>query len=411
MKMYDLLHLFAGEYRILLREEEIFPFLRLLAKRKLRFWGLRKAEEGWLLCTSLSCAELLLRLAKEQGIEAEIERKRGLPFLMTRYRKRPGLLLGLLLGLGLLFVSELFVWKVSVNGNTLLSDKEVTEALERYGIGVGSYIPDIPVLRAQNEIPIRYRELSSVAINVKGTHIEVELLERTHAPEIEDNTGYCDVVASEDGIIVSVEAADGTVRVRPGDVVRKGQILIGSFMAYENNQFRMSHARGKVVARTYGSFAVSVPLEKTVRHYTGKTERKTSFCVLGKELDLFLSEESPFERFRAEVTEEPFLLFGFAETPVVKTSVLYREYTEKTVLLTEEQAKAEAEAAFGAWLGRQTDPVADYDAEGKYDQIQNAYILNVSVVYEKEIGTDSPVETRIIPDEQKNGSPPRPDAF
>lgn len=403
--MYRFLHPLFGEYHIRLRGEGVLPFLHRQSAAGLFFWNVRRetdveTEDGdpcYTLRTSLSCAEGLLAGAEEAGINAEVFRKRGLPFLLARYRKRPGLLAGMLAGLALLFCGELFVWKVSVNGNTILSDREIIDALESYGIGVGSYIPDIPVLRAQNDFLLTYSDISSIAINVKGTHIEVEVLERTHAPEIDPNDGICNLVASEDGIVLSVDVAEGTALVKPGDVVTEGQILVSAYTVDGRGIYRLHHARGSVMAQVYTDCSFVIPMERTVKHYTGRVKKKTTLTLLGKDLDLdlFRTEASPYESFDTEVEEVPFVLFGVAETPIVRTTVSYREYEPEVVTLSPEQAQREAEDAFRAWLERQTDEILETESKLAYDEIQNAYILGAKVILCREINLDAP----LTPDE------------
>lgn len=398
--MYRFLHPLFGEYQIRLRGEGVLPFLYRLSADGVLFWRVRREEDGAvLLRTSLSCAEGLFAGAKEAGLEAELLRRRGLPFLFARYRKRPGLLVGMFLGLALLFWAELFVWKVSVNGNILLTDEEVVEALADCGVRVGSYIPDIPILRVQNEFLLHFRDVSSIAINVKGTHIEVELLERTHAPEIDPNDGVCDLVASEDGIVLSVDVAAGTALVRPGDVVTAGQTLVSGYTVDGRGVYRLHHARGSVKAQTYERCSFVIPLERTVKHYTGRTEKKTTLALLGKRLDLFRTEECRFDSFDTTVEEETVLLFGVAETPIHRTSVIYAEYTPETVTVTPEQAQREAEEAFRAWLERQTDEVLESTSSISFDEIQNACILDAEVTFRKELTVDSPLTPGETPPE------------
>lgn len=398
--MYRFLHPLFGEYSIRLRGEQILPFLRLLSDNRVLFWDFRGGDGEWELKTALASAEPLMENARQAGIEAEILAKRGLPFVIARYKKRPGLLLGLLLGLVLIFYAELFVWKVSVNGNTLLSDREIVQALERYGIGVGSYIPEIDVLRAQHEFIIEYPEISSAAINVKGTHIEVEVLERDRAPDIVQTDGYCNIAASEDGIILSVDVAAGSALVKPGDVVVAGQLLISAYTANERNVYLLHHARGRVMAQVYHSFSVVVPLKQETKRYTGRQTNKTTVTVLGKPFDLFLQEQSPYQQFDVLVEERPFYLLSVAETPIVRTTATYREYVLDSVVLSKEQAEQNAMDAFSAWLERQTDTMVDYEYQLQYDEIQNACVLNASVIFEKDIGTDVPVAVHEPPPEQ-----------
>lgn len=404
--MYRIFRPLFGSYIIRLSGDGILSFVHTLAGKHILFWDLRRDDSTWTLKTTLAHAEPLLACASDVQIDAEIIARKGLPFLAARYKKRIGLLIGLILGLALLFYAELFVWKITVNGNTLLSDQEILEALEDYGIGIGNYIPRIPVLQAQNEFLIRYSELSSFAINIKGTHIEVDVLERTHTPEIEENSGYSNIVSAFDGVVLAVEAVDGTAVVRVGDTVSEGQLLISAYTVGARNIYRLHHARGKITAQVYDQFSVVIPLTSDTKHYTGNEETKTTLTVFSRPADLFLSEQSRYELFDVEVSTEPFLLFGIAETPIVKTTAIYREYTHRSVTVSQEQAEARAKAALDAYLARQTDEVLDCDYTVTYDEIQNACVLNASVTLKKSIGIDSPLLPGEQPPEQVK--PPEP---
>lgn len=404
--MYRIFRPLFGSYTVRLNGGGMLSFVHTLASNRILFWHLAQQDGFWTLDTTLSHAEPLLACATQNGIEAEIIHRHGLPFLIARYKKRVGLLVGLLLGLALLFYAELFVWKITVNGNTLLSDEEIIEALNDYGIGVGSFIPRIPVLQAQNEFLIKYGELSSFAINIKGTHIQVEVLERTHTPEIEQKNGFCNIVSAYDGIVLSVEAVDGTEVVKVGDVVSKGQLLVSAYTVAARNIYRLHHARGKIEAQVYEQFSQVVPLSDTRKHYTGREQVKTTVTAFGKAFDLFWTEQCAYEQFDAEVTREPIVLLGIIETPFVKTTAVFREYTSETVILPREQAELRARAAFDAYLARQTDEVIDYDCKIVYDEIQNACVINASVTFKKSIGIDKPLLPGEEPPEQVK--PPAP---
>lgn len=401
--MYKFLHSLVGEYTAKLSCTDPLPFLRRLTLNKVLFWSLRGGDGVWYLKTTLSCGELLLNNAHDAGIPAEIVKSKGLPFLAAKYKKRPGLLLGLILGLALLFYSELFVWKVTVNGNETIPEEVILEALAAQGVEVGSYIPAIPVLKVQNLVLLSFHDISSVAINIKGTHVQIEVLERVHEPPREDVTGYCNIAAARDGIVVSVKAGAGTILVSPGDVVETGQILISAFTVGKRNVYRLHHARGEVLAKVYESYSAVFPVEREIKAYTGrKTVRKVT-SVLGKELTL--GTDSPYRRFDTSVEVTEMKLLGFIETPVTVTEVTYREYEKQRVTMTEELLKSDAEGDMKLWLDSLGE-VLEWEYTFLFDEIQNAYVLNVSAVVLDNIGIKLPLEPGEQPPAQVK--PPEP---
>ncbi len=395
--MYRFLHSIVGEYTVKLSCADPLPFLRRLTLNKVLFWSLRGGDGVWYLKTTLSCGELLLNNAHESGIPGEIVKSKGLPFLAAKYKKRPGLLLGLILGLALLFCSELFVWKVTVNGNETIPEEVILEALSEQGVKVGSYIPAIPVLKVQNLVLLSFHEISSIAINVKGNHVMVEVLERVHEPPREDVTGYCNVVAARDGIIVSAKGWAGTVIVSPGEVVETGQILISAFTVGMRNVYRVHHARGEVLAKVYESYSAVFPVEREIKAYTGRKTVRRITTLLGRELAL--KTDSPYQRFDTSVKEEAVTLFGFIDTPVTVTEVTYREYEKQKITLTERDLQAYAKEDMESWLSSLGE-VLEWEHTFTFDEIQNAYVLNVSAVVLENIGLKLPLEPGEQPPEQ-----------
>ncbi|MBQ3230202.1 MAG: sporulation protein YqfD [Clostridia bacterium] len=333
MKLYKLIHFCFGEYVF---ESDAASFVRLsseAAKRRIHFWGTELSEGSVRFKASLFSAEEIASLSSELGVKAELISKKGFPFFFSRYRKRFGLIAGLFIGMFLMLYSQLFVWKITVSGNSAVSTHEIEQALSECGIEVGSYIPGINVERDSNKLLLTCRDLSSAAINVNGTHISVIVLERTHTPELDDATGFYNVVASRDGIILDIDAADGTPEVSEGDVVYEGELLINSFVIGNYGTFRPTHARGAVYAAVKERFSIEIPLNRISKHYTGNTETKRKLKLLAWEIPLFFSESPSFEYFDSLATEKSIKLFGFIELPLKQYKVVYSEYilTEQTI--------------------------------------------------------------------------------
>ena len=90
------------------------------------------------------------------GIPYRIEGRSGLFPLLERYKLRFGLWIGLIAFIALLYVSESFVWSVSVRSEEKCDSDEIIGNLEELGFGVGSYIPRANVLALSNSYLLRY---------------------------------------------------------------------------------------------------------------------------------------------------------------------------------------------------------------------------------------------------------------
>ncbi len=388
MNLYKPLHLIFGEY-IFSVEASCFPRLaNVLAEKRLNIWVGKTIEDRVSVHCSVFSAEVLDETAREIGVEARLEKKKGLPFLLAKYRKRYGLFLGVILGLVLLFFSQLFVWKIEIKGNTTVTDAEIIRELRDCGIYEGCFIPYIDVFRDANVFLMNCRSVSSAAISINGTHITLSVLERTPFPNIADEKGYYNIVAESDGIITDIDAAVGTPEVAEGDVVYKGQLLINSFVERANGTFFPTHARGIVYAEVKKEFVSVVPLERTTKAYTGKTQTKRKYYLLGRELNFWTNQESDYEYFDVVASEYYIKLFGFIELPLRVFRVTYSEYTPQTLLISPSFAEELAMDELDGYLGGLNLEVLSCETNFETDEKNGICKLTANAVVKQNIAKE-----------------------
>lgn len=78
----------------------------------------------------------LKEIAKKTKCRLKVNSKRGLPFLMNRYRKRKIFFVLLALISVLMFFESRFVWNIEVEGLDRISKEEILESLENSGLKV-----------------------------------------------------------------------------------------------------------------------------------------------------------------------------------------------------------------------------------------------------------------------------------
>ena len=354
----------TGWYSLRTTEKDFPVLLNRLNEADVPFWGARiKDGYGYVRIALFDYAA-----AKNvSGGIAEDDRHIGLPFIIYKYRNRIGLIVGSIVGLLLMFLSSLFVWDVRVTGNGDIPETTILKALSECGVRIGAFIPDIYAPEAGTRLLLSLPQLSSAFVNIDGTILTVDVIPRREKPEIEDFGGTFDVAASEDGVIVGVEAYSGKPLVSHGDVVTKGQLLISGNYLYGAETEIESNARGKVFAETKKTFVCTIPLSYPYREYTGRTDIKTSYNILGKNFDMFYGQPSDYELFEAEIRSEKAGLF-FLSLPVTKHILTLREYRVSYAEITQEDAKRKAERAFDAWCAGEIDgEIVSKDAEFVFD--------------------------------------------
>ncbi len=364
--MKRLLHGIGGFLKLRLRGEKALEAVNVLNKSGLSFWELLPTEDGYSLCCSLTEADAICRSLQELGAEYEAERIRGLPSLLYPYRKRFGLALGFLLALLTVYLSTTVVWDIRLNCNGEYDKAEVMQALSELGLEVGTPLKSIDVYKTELQFLINNKYFSDIAVNIEGTVVSVELRVKRVAERLPSRLGYYDLVASEDAVILSVTARHGVPAVKAGDTVTAGQLLVAGLMEGKFGEQYLYHAEGDIKALVVREFFASIPLESTKKDYSGKTQDKLTYTVLGKDFDMFSDADTDFEKAELYYDTVPVYVLGL-RLPIEKTRIRYREYTVVHERISKETAKHRATDALNAYLQRQDGEVLSVESRCVYN--------------------------------------------
>lgn len=277
----------------------------------------------------------LLRLPPE--LHGEIVCERGVIVSLSALSRRVGLLLGILLGALLVLASSLTVWRVEVMGNQLVSAFEIESALSAGGVGVGAFIPGIDKEAAGTHLVRALEELSFASIYVRGTTLSVEVREAAPPLAEADKTGYCNLVATADGVIESVRVEHGRAAVSSGMTVRRGDLLISGIYRTAGG-LTLASAAGEVRAVVERSVTVVQDREITEKAYGKEGLASLSLSFFGKDIKLFKSYGKSEEKYDIIKRKEQVVLFGRLALPICVLREYRVPYSLHTVTLTEEEA-------------------------------------------------------------------------
>ena len=267
-----------------------------------RFAGLRLLDGRTLIadCDAAS-AEILLDICRRFSIPTRVLSRRGVSGLYAWVRGRRTLIAGLAICAALcwLFLGRIWIIDAVFTGeNAAAGDaSQLERAIERAGIHPGlSRGLDAGVL-AQSLLASE-DGLSYVGARVQGIRLLVEAAPEVPAPPLYDVEAGRDLVSGLDGIVVTAVARSGELCVKPGDAVRRGQLLIRGEERSAVDETRPIAALGEVVLRTWieGAASLSPNVDRDV--YTGRTSISDSLCLFA--LRLPITEGEAFEEARVE---------------------------------------------------------------------------------------------------------------
>lgn len=332
-----LLRLFFGYVRIEVEGYYTERFINICTNKKILIWNLKR-EKGVKLYLNIGINEFkkISNIAKKTNCKIKILKKKGIPFLFNKYKKRKIFFILLFLILGIIFVSSKYVWNIEIKVEDNLKIENIEEDLKIAGLKKGLLKSKINTSDIVNSLRLKRDDIAWIGINIEGTSVKVDIVKADSKPQIIDNSEYCDIVASKPGIITNITAQNGTAEKNIGDEVKKGEILIGGYMDGKYTDRRFLHSLGEVIAK--------VTYEKTKEFYfnedvyinTGKEENKFELIINNYPIKLY-KKQSKFELYKTEENENKFKIAKNYYLPFSIKKIKNIEQKKETKTYTEEE--------------------------------------------------------------------------
>ena len=227
-----------------------FPdrFINLCTKEGIPLWNVRNINNNITASTTVQGYLSIHTVARKSGMRVISTDKVGLKYFLRKHKTRVGILAGLVVSVIILSILTRFVWSVSVVGNTTLEEDIILSAFQKHGVKVGVPVSSIDNDEVASLVMSEIESLSWVSVNMKGSVVVIEVREKTEAPEIYDPSKPTNVIACEDGVILSIDVLYGNEEVKPGSAVTKGDLLISGVITHKDGTEKTIHADGYVKA-------------------------------------------------------------------------------------------------------------------------------------------------------------------
>lgn len=332
----------VGYCQITLRGKYNEKFLNGLLFKNIKFRGLQKIDEENMTFV-VSKRRYNKRyfddlLKNTHNISCEVKEV-GVMSILSKYKKRSGLLVGAILGISMLMISTMFIWDVKIIQNEDINEEKVIELLDYLGCKVGAVKKSLDIVDIQNKYIIRDPEISWIAINLKGTVANVEIKKRKEPAKIIDKNTPVNIVAKKTGKIISMDVFQGTAVAIEGNTVKKGELLISGVIDSNSVGLRIKHATGKILAETYRKINIEIPLSGNEKVYTGNQKTKSKYKILGQSIAVGVDFSKQFELYDRHTEEGNIRIFDKIVLPILKNTEYYEEYILKEKKISIEKAK------------------------------------------------------------------------
>ncbi len=341
MFLIRLWHYLKGYVIIVVSGLSIEKFINICTKRQILLWDMARLESAAVrMKMSIRGFKNARSAARKARVRVRIVGKRGLVYLLGRYRKRRGFLLGILAFAILIYLMTSIIWSIEITGNTQVETNTLVEQINGMGIYRGAVKRFIDPKRLADTLMLNNRQLSWVGVEIKGTRLHISVKEGREPPRVIEDDKPCHVVSARDGIILSIQAKNGLAKVKPGDTVVKGQMLISGNMESIHPEFgtKQVHAMGEVIARTWYEIKKEVPVSKVVRKRTGREWNKYSVYFLDFLIPL-PSGKNPWQRFETGIFDKTLVIADRFRLPLGLTIQRFFEVEEEELPLNQDEAR------------------------------------------------------------------------
>ena len=333
-----LLKYILGYVRISVEGYYIERFINICTTSKILIWNLKRVK-GVKLFLNVGIKDFyeIIKIAKKLKCKVKIIRKRGMPFIINKYKKRKIFFITLIIITILIGISTNYIWNINIEIEENFEIENIEQDIKDAGLEIGMNKNKIDTQEIINKIRLKRNDVSWIGIELKGTNAIIKIVKAKEAPEIIDEKDYSNIVSNKSGIITKIIAQNGTALVKVGDKVEKGQILINGIMEGKYTGIRYVHSLGEVEAITKYSKTKKIPLKTTEKVNTGKKETKYKIKINNFQIN-FYKTLSKFKFYDTIETEKKFKIFSNLYLPISIIKITNQEFEEIEKQYTVEEA-------------------------------------------------------------------------
>ena len=316
----------SGYLTIILCGENAERVLNAAAKRGINIWNLRCKKGN--ITGNISVKNFVkLRLAK-RGIKCKVKilQKRGLVFKTQKYINRTGFFIGIALFFAILFTLSNFVWVINVEGNTNIPAAEILDSCKKIGIYEGIYKKKINTKYDSQRLLLVQKGLAWGAVNLEGCVLTVNLSE-AEVSDKEEREIPSNIKASFDGKINKIDVTTGDVKVKVGDTVSRGDLLVSGIVEKFSSTLFV-HSEGVITAKTERTFSASGEFEQEINADTGKIKKRYTIEFFKLKIPLYFGTVKG--DFDYECSVKNLKLFG-KSIPIKTATEIYTLTEQQTV--------------------------------------------------------------------------------
>lgn len=229
----------------------------------------------------------------------------------------------------LIFYQSLFVAEIRVDGYTSITESELRQTLASAGLYEGVRKPE-DYSSIKSAVYENHESVTWVSIYEDGRLIKIAIAEAGKAKEADkaDDTPV-NIVATRSGMIEKITPLQGNAKVREGDYVNKGDVLISGRLKYQSTDYSKGDGFFMMYSHAEGQALAKVP--RQVDFYMQKCRRSkvlTGRFIPGLYIkigDIQLDTARKLNRYKTSVRKENVFIDAVRPLPIKLSFVRIQE--------------------------------------------------------------------------------------
>ena len=277
-----------GYIRITVEGYYIERFINICKMNSILVWNVKKENSVKIyLNTGIKDFKKMVNVARKTRCKIKIKNKRGVPFLLQKYKKRKLFAILLIAMFSILFVTSNYIWNIDISIEDNQTLKNIEQDINEAGLVVGKNKSKRNTKEIINTVRLKRNDVSWIGIELKGTNAIVKIVKSENAPQILNPEEYCNIVSNKNAQIIKITAQNGTAMVKKGDIVKEGTILISGTMEGKYTGTRYVHSIGVVEAKVWYTKSKKFPYKQEEKNKTGNKEEKYQIKIKKNKINLY----------------------------------------------------------------------------------------------------------------------------
>ena len=137
-------------------------FLNLCRHRGIKFWDITANEDGFVGSITRTDFFKLKDIRSKTGMKIRILQRKGIRFLLFKYRKHYSFAIGIILACIILKLCSVYIWDIAFEGNVAYTDSVLLKQLKDISVTPGLMIKDINCDYIESIFRSKYNDITWV---------------------------------------------------------------------------------------------------------------------------------------------------------------------------------------------------------------------------------------------------------